>query len=280
VNGWDQNSGAFLVPVGTRTLKVSLYGAAASTGTDAYIDVVDVQVREADDELLFAEVNTATGQVAIKNQTGDPVHLDFYSITSAAGALRPNTWTSLDDQNLAGFPSGNGSGNGWEETPGASTGVLGESYLTGNSAVTNGANLSLGAAFNTAGALDLVFKYGVVAAQPLSADFDSDGDADGADFLSWQRGFGTSTGATKAMGDANGDADIDGGDFSIWTNEFGDSAFGGPGKLVTGFVRYVSGASASVPEPASVWLVGLGLASVAVTGWRRSLAGAPEGGNC
>jgi hypothetical protein len=276
VNGWDQNSGAFPIPVGVRMLKVSLYGAAATTGPDAYIDVVDVQVRDAADELLFLEVNTATGQTTLKNQSGDPLNIDFYEITSASGALLTNAWSSLQDQNLPGFPAGNGSGNGWEENSGASTGRLGESYLAGSSLVANGASVVLGAAFNTAAAHDLVFKYSVVEAEPLSADFDNDGDVDGADFLRWQRGLGTSgAGATKAVGNADGDADVDAADLAIWQSGFGDTTFSGPGALVTGFVRYVNAAT-TVPEPSSTWLVGFGLAFAGVLSLRKpSGPGAP-----
>jgi hypothetical protein len=56
-----------------------------------------------------------------------------------------------------------------------------------------------------------------------SADFDTDNDIDGSDFLAWQRGFGT-TPAAKADGDADNDADVDGDDFSIWQNQFGQPA--------------------------------------------------------
>ena len=48
------------------------------------------------------------------------------------------------------------------------------------------------------------------------ADFDGDLDVDGADFLAWQRGFGTSSGATKAMGDSDGDGDVDAADLGNW----------------------------------------------------------------
>ena len=44
---------------------------------------------------------------------------------------------------------------------------------------------------------------------PASPDFDSDGDVDGADFLTWQRGFGGP--GTLATGDADADGDVDGG---------------------------------------------------------------------
>jgi len=53
--------------------------------------------------------------------------------------------------------------------------------------------------------------------RPPSADFDADGDVDGADLLTWQRGLGTSgPNATQAVGDANYDLIVDAGDLSIW----------------------------------------------------------------
>ena len=54
------------------------------------------------------------------------------------------------------------------------------------------------------------------AAPDVPADFDNDGDVDGADFLKWQQGYPMSSGATKADGDADGDGDVDGQDFLIW----------------------------------------------------------------
>jgi hypothetical protein len=276
VNGWDQNTGAFPVPVGTRTLKVSLYGAAASTGPDGYIDVVDVQVRAAADELLFLEVNATTGQVAIKNQTGEPFRIDHYEITAPGtsgdynrngvvdaadyvvwrdnldaevtlpndstpgmvtiedynvwranfgreGSLDAVDWDSLQEpaNNPAGFPAGTGTGNGWEQSPGSDANKLSESYLTGNSLVSNGASIPLGAAFNPGSMQNLEFRYAVV--------------------------------PDNGMG-----------------------AFVGPGALVKGFVRYVtSGSGTVVPEPSSVLLLGIGLASL-VAGGRKSTGSCKE----
>lgn len=55
-----------------------------------------------------------------------------------------------------------------------------------------------------------------------SADFDTDGDIDGADFLAWQRGFGTPMpDATKADGDADNDTDVDSDDLAVWSGSFG-----------------------------------------------------------
>ena len=51
---------------------------------------------------------------------------------------------------------------------------------------------------------------------PCFGDISEDGDVDGADFLKWQQGYPTGSGATKADGDADGDGDVDGQDFLIW----------------------------------------------------------------
>jgi len=264
---WHRESGVSLVPVGTVTLRTSVYGS----DYNAYIDNVDVRITDAVNELMFLEVNTTTGQATIKNQTGDAFHVDYYKVTSAGGpALDAADWNSLQEQNLAGFPAGSGSGNGWEQFGGSSSRVIGESFLTGNSIVSNGASIPLGAAFNPGGAQDLTFVYAVVPEDAPGADFDADGDSDGNDFLLWQRGLGTASGATLSQGDADGDEDVDADDLAVWKSNFGADLFSGPGALVTGFVRYVTGAAAAVPEPSSVLLVGMGLASLAVRGWRKS----------
>jgi hypothetical protein len=110
----------------------------------------------------------------------------------------------------------------------------------------------------------LVFKYAVVPPASLTADFDSDGDVDGRDFLFWQRGVGTTgAGATKDKGNADGDMDVDAADLAAWKSQFASSGASGPGVLQTGFVRYVTGAAAAVPEPSTVVLVGLGLSAIA-----------------
>jgi GH35 family endo-1,4-beta-xylanase len=71
---------------------------------------------------------------------------------------------------------------------------------------------------------------------PESADFDFDGDVDGRDFLTWQRGFGA-VDATFAQGDANYDGQVNELDIAVWHAGYS-------GETLT--------ASASVPEPGSV----------------------------
>jgi endonuclease I len=84
-----------------------------------------------------------------------------------------------------------------------------------------------------------------------TADFDGDGDVDGRDFLTWQRGFGAGT--TLQTGDANGSETVDEADLLIWQEQYGQQ----PEELV---------ALTTVPEPTSAGLlalcVGLGLLGI------------------
>jgi hypothetical protein len=61
----------------------------------------------------------------------------------------------------------------------------------------------------------------VVLRFPFDSDFNDDAHADGNDFLAWQRGFGTPTGALRANGDANGDGAVDATDLDVWKGDFG-----------------------------------------------------------
>jgi hypothetical protein len=261
-NPWHQERGAAFVPVGTATLRTSLYG----NFFNAYIDNVDVRVTDATNELLFVEVNTTTGQVAIKNQTGDAVDLDYYKITSAGGsALNAASWNSLQEQNLPGFPAGNGSGNGWEQFGGSSSAVIGESYLTGDSRVANATSVGLGAAFNPGGAHDLEFVYGIIpAAPPVTGDYNNNGVVDAADYVLWRKG-----GPLPNEGATPGSTTPE--DYDVWRENFGAGAGDtGTSTLIKGFVRYVSsGATSAVPETSSVILVAIGIGALVGARWRE-----------
>ncbi|HEX6962439.1 MAG TPA: hypothetical protein VF175_11265 [Lacipirellula sp.] len=84
------------------------------------------------------------------------------------------------------------------------------------------------------------------------ADFDGDGDVDGADMLTWQRNLGTNGG--QPQGNADGQGAVDAADLAVWEGQF--SAGGG--------------AIAVIPEPATACLAGL--AAVAILACRRSFA--------
>jgi hypothetical protein len=84
-----------------------------------------------------------------------------------------------------------------------------------------------------------------------SADFNGDSNVDGADFLIWQRNFGTN-GASG--GDANDDLTVDGLDLDAWRMQYG-----GGGSM----------AVAAVPEPSAALLATI--CGLALANRRRSL---------
>jgi hypothetical protein len=225
---------------------------------DNAVDDATLRADPLENFVMFLEVNTATGQATLKNLTGQPINIDYYEVTSAAGSLNATAWNSLQEQNRAGFPSGNGSGNGWEQFGGANARAIGESFLRGNSAVANNASIALGAAFNVGGAQDLVFQYSEVddAGSVLPGDYNNNGTVDAADYVIWRKTDTSQQGYTD------------------WRTNFGATGGpSGPGTLMQGFVRYVTagvGSGAAAPEPAGVLLVGMGLASLAVATWRRT----------
>jgi len=85
------------------------------------------------------------------------------------------------------------------------------------------------------------------------ADFDGDGDVDGADFLILQRGFGLDGQTDNSFGDANVDTFVDSSDLAIWESQFGMSI---PFSAV-----------ASVPEPTTLLL--LSCAAMTFAWWRN-----------
>ncbi len=81
----------------------------------------------------------------------------------------------------------------------------------------------------------------------LHGNTDDDDDVDGVDFLAWQRGFGTASGASALMGDLNGQGAVDSFDFWLWEQNYGaTSTLGG---LV---------ATEQIPEPAAWCLLAIG----------------------
>jgi hypothetical protein len=223
------------------------------------VDDASLRADPIENFLVFLEVNTTNGQVTIKNQTGQPVNIDYYEITSVGSSLHATNWNSFQDPGLnpPGFPSGDGSGNGWEEFGTVNSTVIGESYLTGSSAIPHSTTtgIPLGAAFRTGMPQDLVFQYGQLGESVApDGDFNGDGVVNAADYPAWRKTVGTPAG------------------YDDFFENFGETAGpSGPSTLIKGFVRYVtSGSSGGVPEPSTVLLVGMGLASLALVGRRKN----------
>jgi hypothetical protein len=219
-------------------------------------------------------INTATGAATIVGGDVISTSITGFDVSSANGNLAPTgnfglSFTKPDsiDGDDVDVIVGNAINETWQ-LGAANANQFAEFFLDGNSAFTSSRTENLGKIFNTAtlpASRDLQFTYstifgdvitGVVeyfsAPDPSNADFDADGDVDGADFLRWQRGFGTGT--TLAQGNADGDGDVDAADLAIWKNQFGTTGL-------------ATGAAAAVPEPASLGLAGLAMTLLA--GFRR-----------
>jgi hypothetical protein len=199
---------------------------------------------------LKLQVNTTTGVTSIVNSSPFNVSLDFYEITSTGDALNVAGWNNLQSPagNPPGFPSGNGTGNGWEQLGNLDSGIVAEAYLQGSSTLATGGSASLGSLFTVGGAQDLAFRYRTasgafidavveyISGGFLAADFNHDHTVNAADLTVWRGAFGTS-----AAGDADADGDSDGNDFLVWQCQLG----------MTG----AAAAQNATPEPATGLLV-------------------------
>jgi len=124
----------------------------------------------------------------------------------------------------------------------------------------------------------------------LPGDFDDDGDVDGADFLSWQRGgspnginssdltdweanFGTQL---ALPGDFDSDGDVDGADFLSWQRGDGTAANLAlwEGNFGAGGAALLASSATSVPEPSTTALAALALAAFGI---RRKSFKRPHG---
>ncbi len=97
---------------------------------------------------------------------------------------------------------------------------------------------------------------GAVESSAVSADFDLDGDVDGSDFLTWQRGFGTTPDALHSQGDADVDGTVAAADLAIWQLQYGMTAPAESasvlGELAAHAIDEGSGSDAATPHILSV----------------------------
>jgi hypothetical protein len=214
---------------------------------------------------LVLTINPTTGQAAIQNESPFfNVGLEAYTITSKSGKLQTanGTWNSLQDQ----------AAPNWDQADNSDAHRITEFKTSGSTALAGGGTvLNLGTPITTsAGPLDVddfsfqfslstgqimngIVKFGPLPTfTPNAADYDDDGDVDGADFLVWQRALGaTVTPGTGADGSNNGK--VDAADLTLWKTNFGSA----------------TAAAAAVPEPAGLALVILAMAPIVARGPRR-----------
>lgn len=98
-----------------------------------------------------------------------------------------------------------------------------------------------------------ILRNGTLPASAISADFDSDGDVDGRDFLIWQQGSGMNGQLDNSNGDANRDGLVNAADLAIWQQQYSASSLS---------------AQVSVPEPSMILLTFAGAACTLA--WRPS----------
>ena len=269
-NAWTARLGTGTVPVGTNTVRVSIFGTAFSGQPDGYLDNVDFRIGSAvHDSVLELQINRNSGAATLINHTGAAVDLEGYSITSAFQALAPANWKSIADNYDAGSPGIDqidGTHQWTKLTLAASRDNLGEGDLaTGDGAAYgNNRTVPLG---NTGMWIpnpneDLYFNYtsnGVVVpgivnftgneGKPLPlGDLNADGVVTSADWIIVRTNQNSAALAAKSLaeayrlGDFNQDHKNDHDDFVVFKTLF-DNANG-----VGAFVAMLN----SVPESSSV----------------------------
>jgi hypothetical protein len=235
-------SGSFNDTVGASTATTSFNAAGfllnGNTGSGQFANVT-AEVPK----ILRLRVNTTTGYVSIANKESATTFTpNYYEITSANGMLTTATWMGVDGNVPASTRS-------WEKAAGSSATLVSETNLLGTLPLAPGsAFAALGKLFTPGGNQDLVFRYAApdgalqrgfveyVTGGP-AGDFDVDGDADGNDFVAWQRGVGSAF--TQA-------------DLTAWKNSY----------------HTATAATGAVPEPTTAGLLAAGLA--VLLGWRRA----------
>jgi hypothetical protein len=176
------------------------------------------------------EINKTNGQVSLVNNLSQPLQIDYYELTSVAGALNPAGWTGIDGTTP--------SGQGWDKSGVSNTRSLIELYLPeGGFTFPASGELPIGTAYNTTvGAEDVQFglvlasgaflagNVTYVTSTAIPGDFTNDGKVDAADYVVWRKS------------NINGQQG-----YNDWRTNFGRTSGSG------------AGSAAAVPEPVAFW---------------------------
>ena len=223
-------------------------------------------------------VNRDTGEVRIANQSAGNIDLKGYTISSAAGALNPSGWTSIDAGNQF-------DGNGvWTPTGPATNLQIAESVTSGTldggtltPTPTPNSSRTIGSAWLETPFQDLTFAFTLgdnstgtgqvqyIGSAALRSDFNGDELINAADWTTFKNNSYTSLAGLPAAqaylkGDLDGDLDNDFQDFRLFKADFiaasGEAAFA---ALV-----------GAVPEPATFTLAAAAAAILLGASRRRN----------
>ncbi|MBI2825514.1 MAG: PEP-CTERM sorting domain-containing protein [Planctomycetia bacterium] len=247
IKGGTRSLGKAFTPSGTTDLafSYSVPGGPVSSPAVVYTNSVQVQVVN----LLGNGGAVVTANKAVLlNGTANPLTIDGYEITSAAGSLNPVNFHGFADGFVAGWSEANLTVNS-----------LAELNLTGSSTLAAGGYRALQAVFTT-GTQDLAFQYDVPGVgistgallykQQLAGDLNNDHIVDVSDIQRVAANYLQNS----LAGDANFDGIVDVSDIQMIAANYLNT-IPGSGSGVGG-----GGAVASVPEPSSLVLAAIGLA--------------------
>jgi hypothetical protein len=202
---------------------------------------------------VIVNVNPATGQAQLKNDSPYTITLDGYAVYSASNSLQPanGKWFSLQDRAVA----------GWQEAD-PTAGVVSELNENGSLTLSPFSGYDLGELYKTVGGtqdLRLEFlqvgqqtatnglvvygAFGAVSPPGLTGDYNNNGVVDAADYVIWRKNNGT--GATlpnDPLGGTIGSAQYD-----QWRAHFGQTLSGSGSGTGLG--------AGSVPEPSALGLI-------------------------
>jgi hypothetical protein len=271
-NVWNLNTMSGSVPLGTATVRLSLYGTkdtGIGAGPDGYIDNVDFRVPSL--PKLAIVVDRSTGNVTLKNLTNNSVPISGYSITSAFEAMSTTSWLSIADNYDVGNPGPNqvDPSHNWSKLTSASAHTdLSEADLDSSlgTSIPNGRSINLGNSdWIQNPNEDLVFQYissGVIQTGIISyignnnsafktGDFNLDGAINAADWAILRTNQlanlpSTSYAQAYRLGDLTADKVSDHADFVAFKSLY--DAANGSGSFALML-------SAEVPEPSSILLV-------------------------
>lgn len=222
---------------------------------------------------LRMEVNTVTGFVKLVSIAEDQVVLTGYTVSSEGGALSDSDWlaTNLDARGVD--AGGTGDSDSWE-TVIATSELVYEAFLNGNTTIDPDGSLIIGKLYNSSiGGEDLSVSYSYIATDDfgqtvflsseetfppvdvtyadvvVEGDYNGDGAVNLADYTVWRDNLGGTGLLNEGIGISPGA--VDAADYTFWKQNFGATA-----------ESFQASTGAPVPEPAGLLLAACGMVAV------------------